>query len=421
MLLRFCVSNFKSIRDEAELSFIATALKEDPDQLIPTRYSKYGVLPVVSLYGANASGKSNILVALEFMHLMVLSSFKHAEDSEMPHRPFLLDNESESLPSSFILDFVLEDIRYQYGVTQSKHGVHDEWLYAFPKLIKQVLFTRRTNDSKPFNFGRSFIGGKQIQTITPQKALFLSVGSASGHDLLVKISSFFKNNISFCITENKSSYQKTQKLLDEDKALARDVVLYLGMADVGITDLRIKKTEMSEHMKPELANFFSEIKKIVATKSNTDLVDFEKRRTLELGHVTKDGTIKYLNFSDESLGTKHLFKILPSILLALRHGGALILDEITTSLHTLLARKLVSVFQNKELNPHGAQLVFSTHDTNLLAPGILRRDQIWFTEKSSSGDTSLFPLTDIKTKNTDNIEKGYVQGRFGAIPFIGSA
>lgn len=320
----------------------------------------------------------------------------------MPHRPFLLDDESQFQPSSFVVDFVLNDVRYQYGVSQSTEGVHEEWLYAFPKLIRQVLFARNMDETDGFYFGRSFSGGRQIQSVTPKNALFLSAGHASDHPLLVQIFDFFEKGLNFRMSEPGKASSDIFTRLETDEELAKDVVRYLGLADVVITEMRVKKTEMPEDTTQGGLNRLDEI------------------RTLELGHKTKDGTIKYLDISDESLGTRHLCDILPSVLLALRYGGILVLDEITTSLHTLLARKIVSVFQNQKLNTHGAQLVFSTHDTNLLAPGILRRDQVWFTEKSAAGDTLLFPLTDIKTKNTDNIEKGYIQGRFGAIPFVGN-
>ena len=136
---------------------------------------------------------------------------------------------------------------------------------------------------------------------------------------------------------------------------------------------------------------------------------------------SSDNKVRFLDFGDESLGTQYLLGLLPSMLKALRSGATLVLDEITTGLHTLLARQLVTVFQNRTVNKLGAQLVFSTHDTNLLSPGVLRRDEIWFAEKNRDGATVVYPLTDVKTKNTDNIERGYIQGRFGGIPFLEEA
>lgn len=417
MLLRFSVANYLSIREEAELSFIATAFKDDVGHLIATRYSKYGVLPVVALYGANASGKSNILDALGFLRSLVMNSFKRAEDT-MLHRPFLLDEDSAAQPSTFILDFIMEDVRYQYGVMQSKQRVHEEWLYTFPKQIKQVLFSRSDTEQTEYYFGRSFAGSnRQIQSITRPTALFLSAGATSGHPLLTRISDYFATAIRMR-SQVSAPLDEVAKSLEQDAALQKEVVAYLAKADTGIADMKISTESMPEDIKQDLTHFYAALSKLTNLKVPQRNTQEEVMRKVELGHSSADGKVRYLRFEDESLGTKHLFAILPQVFTTLKNGTILVLDEITTSLHTLLARQLVSIFQDPLTNPKGAQLVFSTHDTNLLSPGLLRRDEVWFAEKSSDGRSVYFPLSDIKTKNTDNIERGYVQGRFGAIPFL---
>lgn len=420
MLLRFAVANSLSIRDEVELSFLAAPLKERSEQVIPSKYSKHGVLPVVALYGANASGKSNLLAALALFRSMVLRSFKESDgEPELPHRPFLLDDESKDKESSFVLDFVMEESRYQYGVVYGAKRVEEEWLYAFPSKIKQVLFSRNAKEAEEYYFGRNFHGkNRQIQSITRPHVLFLSAAATSGHPLLAKISSFFEESLVIRMASSTTNPDSLARSLEKDSTIGKDVVRYLSLADTGIADFRIATQKMPDEMKVELKELFAVINKLNASSGKTASPDQAELKNLELGHTSADGKIRYIDFGNESLGTRHLLTILPPVLNALRKGSTLVLDEITTSLHTLLAQKLVGVFQDRELNPQGAQLVFSTHDTNLLAPGILRRDEIWFAEKSTAGVSIFFPLTDIETKNTDNIERGYVQGRFGAIPFV---
>jgi AAA15 family ATPase/GTPase len=420
MLLRLTVQNYLSIRDECELSFIAAPYKEHTDQLIHTRFAKHGLLPVVALYGANASGKSNMLYALAEFKRLVMTSFEGGQDrTGMKHKPFLLDEDGKHKPTTFILDFVMKDVRYQFGISHNDERVQEEWLFAFPKQIKQVLYSRNINEPSEFFFGRSLAGSnKQIQSITRPNSLFLSAAATSGHPLLSEIANFFKSGISIRLSSSPETPQKLAKIMQGDQELIQEVKRYLAMADTGIADIQIRKIDIPESEKGELREFMAAPQKMVGRKGRAEPDPGDAIYSLELGHKAKDGTVRFLDFTDESFGTLHLTSILPPVLLALRKGTAVILDEITTSLHTLLSRKLVAIFQDRSLNPHGAQLLFSTHDTNLLSIDVLRRDEIWFCEKASDGATSVYPLTEIKTKNTDNIERGYIQGRFGAVPFV---
>lgn len=420
MLLQFSVENFRSIRHRSEITFVATSLKDQRDTLIPSDHAKYGVLPVLALYGANASGKSNLLLAFRFMRSAVLSSFVRGEPgSGTPYEPFCLDDECNGEPSTFILDFVLSDVRYQFGFSLTAVRIVEEWLYAFPKKQKQILYSRDAREEdEEFYFSRSFEGSnKQIQSITRENSLFISAATKSGHPLLTAISSYFRRNISVRLTSSFERDSELAKEFSRDHTLLAESIRYLSLADTGIHDVQLHKTAVSEEHKSEL----DELYKVIAKMSGSSQISPPKEHTsIRFGHTGSDGKLRYLDFADESLGTRYLFSLLPAMIVALRHGHVLILDEITTSLHTLLSRRLVSIFQDRDTNPKGAQLVFSTHDTNLLSPGFLRRDEIWFTEKTEAGETTVFPLTDIKTKNTDNIERGYVQGRFGAVPFLRS-
>lgn len=423
MLLRFTVQNYLSLRDPQELSLVAAPFKELSDSLIPSRYARNGVLPVVALYGANASGKSNTLHALSLMRSIVLHSFSRSDrDSGIPHKPFLLDNNSKDAPTEFILDFVVNEIRYQLGFSFNKQRFLNEWLYAFPNQTQQILYTRSFDDLKNedvYKFGRSLTGrNRLIQSITGGNVLFISAAAKSGHHVLTGIYNYFRDFLSFKMNSSASHDQAIADEIGDDQEMMEIINEYLKMADTGIFDIRISEEKIPD----EIFNHMTDVLKALSRiGKNTDSVDYDvpdKRKSIELGHGSADGNVRYLKFEDESLGTKYLLTLLPAMLDSLKAGKVLILDEITISLHTLLAKSLVAIFNNKAINSKGAQLIFSTHDTNLLSSGVLRRDGIWLAEKSRDGSTSVYPLTDIQTKNTDNIERGYLAGRFGAIPFL---
>jgi len=418
MLLNFTAENFRSIRDAASANLVASALIEQRESLITSRYTKYGVLPVAAFYGGNASGKSNFLEALAFMRSVVLHSFQHGDaDAAIPIKPFLLDDHSHAKPSTFVLDFVMQDVRYQLGFTLSHDCVREEWLYAYPKRSQQVLYHRRVDADSAYYFGRSLAGNnRQIQSITRANALFLSTAAASAHPLLTQVWHFFKDQLVLNLSPGSASNARLARELANNESLLAEAVKYLAMADTGISDVRITDKPIPQVTKAKLSELYEVIGKLAGDHIKSEAPEVD--RTIELGHNSVNGMVRYLDFDDESLGTKYLFTLLPALLTTLDEGKVLVLDEITISLHTHLARGLVKLFKNKQTNPHGAQLLFSTHDTNLLGPGLLRRDEVWLTEKSDQGVTMLGPLSDYKTKITDNIERGYLQGRFGAVPYL---
>jgi len=295
--------------------------------------------------------------------------------------------------------------------------VVQEWLYAFPKRTRQVLYHRNSDAPDEFYFGRALGGSnRQIQNITRPNSLFISVAAACAHPLLVKIWDYFKDCLVMKLSPGVSSNSHLAQKLANDDSLLTEAAKYLSMADTGITDVRITDTPIPDATKTQLTELYQVLGKLTGDKLKSEAPDVDRK--IQLGHSGRGQTIKYFDFEDESLGTKYLFSLLPSLLSSLKDGKVLVLDEITTSLHTHLAQRLVTLFTNKESNPNGAQLLFSTHDTNLLSPGLLRRDEVWLTEKSSEGATTVGALSDYKTKITDNIERGYLQGRFGAVPYL---
>ena len=408
MLLRFGVSNHLSIRDAQELSLSASSLRDREDGLIDFPATPNGsLLPAAVIYGANASGKSNLINAIRTMRNMVLRSHKGLEpDGGVPRQPFRLDEESGRSPSRFDIDFLLNGARHHYGFEASDARFESEWLYAFPKSRRQMLFEREGDE---FHFGRALKGQNSVTAhLTSPNSLFVSAAAWSGHNQLLEVFRYFRalrivSGIAF-------RGETVSKRLARRKELDRRVISFLGEIDTGVIDYRRKESGLVEER--EVAALLKKYGK----KYGFELPE-DKRADIELAHRGRDDAPFYLEMERESAGTRRLLVALDLAFSALDAGAPLFIDELDASLHTQAGEALLKLFQSKETNPKGAQIIATTHDTNLLAPSVLRRDEVWFTRKEADGATRLYPLTDIRTRRSDNIERGYLQGRYGATPF----
>ena len=419
MLLRFRVRNFLSLREEQELSFVASPLR-DADS--PVRQvgeiSKYDVLTAAVIYGANASGKSNVITALRHFQWDVRNSHSQRNaNAKINRREFALDLESSEEPTMFEIDFLSDGVRFTYGYEVTKEHYVSEWLYGFPKGVVSTYFER---DFQEFKFGRSLKGrNKTISEFTRKNSLFLSSATQNDHNQLSKISEFIskiriQSNISVSSESATTSLGK--------KELDKRAVDFLASIGTGVCGFRTEEEEMPEEAKAFTSALMKAFSETLEDMPDIDPSAFPETRTkIELGHMSKEGELKYFDLSNESAGTRRLLVLLGPIFSVLDEGGLIAIDEIDASLHTKAGELIVSLFNNKETNPKGAQLIATTHDTNLLMSDMIRRDQIWFTEKDMTGATSLYPLTDISTRKGDNLERGYLQGRFGAVPFSGTA
>lgn len=407
MLLRFGVSNHLSIRDFQELSFSASLLKDPDAGLIPCAATPVGsVVPAAVIYGANASGKSNFVDALETMRAMVLHSQTRGKpDGGVPRRPFALDPACADSPSRFDIDFVLDGERYHYGFEVSDTAFESEWLWVFPKSYRRVLFER---DGDEFRFGRGLRGQNNvIKKLTRRNSLYLSAAAQNSHEWLSKVYTYFESirgdrNIAvpgFAVSETLSADDPDGR-----------VIAFLGRMDTGIVDWRRKSIDIPE----DAMEFHAEISQIFKKRDPEFEMDFAST-ALEFAHKGRKGK-EYFQLDWESAGTRRLAILLGPIFRALDNGSPIIIDELDASLHTRAAEAVLKLFSSPETNPKGAQIVATTHNTNLMNSPILRRDQIWFTEKDDSGATRLYPLTDIRTRKGDNIERGYLQDRYGATP-----
>ena len=419
MLLRFAVSNFRSIRDEQELSLVASqAIKDDPQALIETpALRKDKALPAALIYGANASGKSNVVEALRFMQRMVLDSHTDLKPgAPLGRAPFRLAPGWPEKESRFDLTFVHEGVRYQYGFTAFDDRFGSEWLYSWPSGSRRELFVR---EGQEFRFGRFLKGDNQlIARNTKANSLFVSAAAQNNHEQLGFIYGFFLSlHFSFSVAPSGFGLDRHLTRFMPDLR----VMKLLDVLDTGIKTINIHRESLLDVYQRRGITVTDQKLAEIHGEGFTVKDAAERQWTKVItGHSARNGDIEIFDINDESTGTVRLLFILGPIFNALDSGSIVIIDEIDSSLHTLACEQIIALFQSPKTNPKGAQLIATTHDTNLLNPDLLRRDQIWFTEKDGEGASHLYPLTDIHTRKGDNIEKGYLQGRFGAVPFAGS-
>ena len=415
MLLRFGVSNRLSMRDRQELSLTASSLKDPIEGLIDCPSSPSGsVLPAALIYGANASGKTNFIDSLRVMREMVLNSHNKGEPGGgVPLRqPFALDPENAGSPTRFDIDFVMDGVRYHYGFEASDEAFLSEWLYAFPKAHRRMLFEREGDE---FHFGRSLGGqNKTIATLVRPNSLFVSAAAQNDHEQLSGVYAYFRSIRGVDGTgvpgDEASSYFVQEEPDDR-------VIDFLAKIGTGIIEYRREEYEVPEEYRAFRREIEAPARRMLnrSVSSNIDIVD--KRTAIEFGHRGHDGDPVFLSVDRESAGTRRLLVVLDLVFRALDEGVTLCVDELDASLHTHAAEAVLALFCSKDTNPRGAQLIATTHDTNLMRSRVLRRDQVWLAEKDAGGATRLYPLTDIRTRSGDDFSKGYLQGRYGAVPF----
>ena len=422
MLLRFGCSNHLSIREFQEISLLApTKLSKKKDNLLEVAGSKFKALRSSAIYGANASGKSNFIKSIVFMRHMVMNSHaRFLPDQEINNTTFMLDNESLAAPSQFECDFVNEGIRFSYGFTILNHKILNEYLYAFPQGHKQTWFSRDEGDqkNKKFYFGSQLKGRNAlISDLTRSNSLFLSAAAQQNHEQLAPVYGYFDRLISSNIAFGEHPQSMITDMLEGNRR--KWVLEFLRGADTGIFDASVQTRDVPEEIKRFEELLTSSWKKSdLNTKSTLELkVD---NREISFGHLSNSNSLVFLPYAAESAGTRRMLELLASMIHSLDRGGLAVIDEIDASIHTLVASKLVDLFNKSEINTKSAQLLFTTHDTNLLCNGTMRREEIWFAEKNSKGETHIYPLSDYQLREGDNVEKGYLQGRFGAIPFFGN-
>lgn len=445
MLLRFGVENHASIASYQELLLTATTLRDADDGLLvagPAGDAVEGVsakkllkvVPVAAIYGANAAGKSTLLDAFDFFVSAIISSHARIAASEgTPYVPFLLDDVSREKPSRYDADIVLGNTRYHYGFSLDGKIIVNEWLYSYSldavRQTKSTLFLRETNAKNPavdVDFGKGLRGeNKQIAKLVRPNSLFLSVAAQNAHPQLTPLFEFFNTKVARRLDRNISLESIAKQLLGYfggDGVRQKLALNILKAADIGISGMDFSKTPISEKTKIMLQEFEQIINRHIGG-DESDKVSFIEKEDVKasLHHIGRNSKSYPIGLQRESAGTLSLLQLIGPALVRLSEGGVLVIDELNSTLHPLVSRELIRLFSNHETNIGKAQLLFTTHDTNLLSGNLLRRDQIWFAEKDDGGATHVYSLSDINVRADDNFERGYLTGRFGAIPFIGES
>ena len=425
MLIEFSVSNYRSFKDEVSFSMVASSLKERSAELNENNiFAAHGgveLLKSAAIYGANASGKSNLIGAIHFMAGFVRNSHKSSDPTGgIDVEPFRLSTQTEDEPSSFEIIFITEGKRYRYGFEVTSERVEAEWLYVAPKVRESRLFER---DEDKIKLGDKFKGeGRDLIERTRPNALFLSVVAQFDGETAQEVLSWFRSlGIATSLNHlNLGMRLFTESMLD-DKDSAQAIGSLIKRLDLGIDDLQIEKRVSSPEPLPkeapeELRTALEPFLNVVGEQEQTTVRTIHRKVDDEGRPVESE--LFYLD-RHESEGTKKLFSLSGPLIDTLKSGDVLIIDELDARLHPLLTREVVSLFNDPEQNRNNAQLVFVIQDTNLLDNQLMRRDQIWFVEKDRQGASYLYSLAEFKVRNDATYEKDYIQGRYGAIPFLG--
>lgn len=426
MFVQFTVKNFKSFRDEAKLSLVASRYDKDSateSNLVDVPALDIRLLKSAAIYGANASGKSKLVEALGFMrHFILRSSGGTQLNDKIPTVPFRLNPDAEQTPSEFELTFLHEGELFRYGFEVTTEKVMAEWLYHRPKTKEIEVFYRDEQSFDVIN-PRQFKTGVRLakdDMIRPN-ALMLSVAAQFNDPLARRVFAWLArfNVISGLQEEGYEGFTVRRVMHNEGKSA---VMNFLAGADLGIADIRVQPIEHESELPGNLPPALRERLAEALTEKDGGTKTLHRRYDIDGNGV---GMVEF-DMEEESSGTQKYYALSGPILETLQQGATLVVDELESKLHPNLVHKIVGLFHSPETNPHNAQLIFNTHDSNLLSTGgpaspMLRRDQIWFVSKDRYGASSLYPLSNFKTdtvrKNDDYREK-YLQGRFGAIPFL---
>ncbi|MFI3297479.1 MAG: ATP-binding protein [bacterium] len=416
-LLEFSVSNYRSINDMCTLSLIADITKESPLSNI-VEIGDNRVLKTAVVYGANSSGKSNLLNAIYHMKYIVLSSVKKNNNDKLEYNPFLFSTE-KNRPSFFEITFLLDESKYRYGFEISQDQVLEEWLMysELNRKKEKKLFYRNSDDIKYDS--KLFPEGKGKSEMINDNRLFLSLCAQLGGDTSKLIISWFQNNINVISGISSDGYLGISKImLHENRFGSEDIKAFLSKMQLGFEDIDTIENDLQFPVEVQVAG--NDAKQVLGAKT-IDIISNHNVYNINGDVVDK---ISMPFDAIESEGTKKLFDLSGPIFDTLNNGRVLIIDELDAKMHPHISWHIINLFNSPETNKSGAQLIISTHDTHLLSSKLFRRDQIWFTEKDAKEQTDLYNMLDIvlpdgsKPRNDANYERNYIAGRYGAVPYI---
>lgn len=417
MLIEFTVKNYRSFRDEAVLSMEATGASTLKSVLIP--YGGMRILPGAAIYGKNGGGKSNVIRAFWLAVQFIRNAQKtQHEKAAIPVVPFALNDYSASEPTEFSFVYTLDGIKYWYAFSATKEKVYAESLYHAPKGQKALVFAR---EGQEFTFTEEKARRKLISQVVAENQLFFSVACTMNDVACSKAMTWFREKIYF--SRDYSDIPRQLLEYSNDSNMLKAISDYAKAADVGIEDVRFEidgkqiyaEDASSEKVRIELMQFICSL-----SEASNDFETHLKAAAVHQG-VNKAGgsSIYTMGLADESDGTRKLMAIAPAIESVLSKGGLLLVDGIESGLHPAFVEFIVAKFQSKKTNPYGAQIVFTTHDTELLNIELLRKDQLYFVDKNNDdGVSELYSISGFSTRTTENVHKGYLLGKYGTIPNV---
>jgi uncharacterized protein len=401
MLIEFSVGNYRSFKEVVTFSMVAAPIVVDDNPIngnnLFSATKEIKLLKSAAIYGANASGKSNLVRAISFMKEFAINSVVGSRiTSEIETESYQLNIESEREPSYFEMIFIIGTTRYRYGFKVDRHSVKSEWLYQTLRTKESQLFDREGSRIKVFSrFGE----GQSLENKTRNNALFLSVAAQFNGKIAREIIVWLHElNIFNSLDDDDYDNLTIDTLIQGHQT--QDLIGLVTSLDLGIQDIQMIKTPI-----PEFPGGISYEVKTAHWKYDRD--------------GNKVATEYFELDEDESAGTQKLFNISGLLINILQAGEILIVDELDARLHPLISCAIVKLFNSPITNPRNAQLIFTTHDTNLLSANMFRKDQIWFTEKDRYGATDLYSLVEYDIPDDAPFEQDYIAGKYGAIPFIG--
>ncbi len=421
MLIEFKVSNYRSIGEEQILSLVPDKKKGDSSDNVISK-GKYNSLNAVAIYGSNASGKSNLLLSMSLLDKLIHLSARSSSTTKLPYDPFLLRKGLEKKPTKFEVTFIIGELKYRYGLEFFEDRIVSEWLYRKSVGREVDLFLRQEDI---IDTSSAFKGNKKIIDTaieaTRSNALFLSTCDMFNVDEAKKIFQWFKH---FQMIDGLNTEIIRTVTLWDNEGYQNKINDYMTKLGLGLVEIDITTKDFDSSDLPDILNKDERDKLIKQLHGSKSFTIFAKHKIYSSeGEETSD-FLSWKFEERESAGTNKAFHLSGPILWTLTNGGVLIIDEIEAKLHPIMTIETINLFLNKDTNPHNAQLIFATHDTNLLSYSSLRRDQIYFSEKNNWESTEIYSLSDFvyidntKERPDTDKEKRYFEGRYGAIPVL---
>ena len=402
-LLQFTVGNYRSFHQARTFSMVPSSIQDNPKECVVAE-GHYRYLTAAAVYGANSSGKSNLVMALATMKRMVLNSVKLNDHDFLFYDPFLLAEDSGNQPTHFEIVYLdADETRVRYGFDYTLRQIEREWLFISKKNKKELPYFVRDEEGIGVD-EMLFAEGIGLEERTNDNSLFLSLVAQLGGTISKNVLDFFNSGYNVISGLNSQGYEGlTERQFLNKEAESVDALQFFKDLQLGFIDIETDEHEIEKGRKA--IDVFT-----VHNIYNKD------------GEIT--GKQRFRFDYCESQGTQKLFELAGPLFEALRHGRLLVMDELDAKMHPLISQHIIKLFSSEKTNQHHAQLLFTTHDTNLLSSHLLRRDQIWFTEKDKAESTDLYSLMHIvlpdgtKPRGDGNLERNYIKGRYGAVPYL---